>query len=339
RSQHGRARFPGGVDPGRGAPARAPLRAFFEQVEQRPEWLDEDLLAQGAAACHRSGLSGMRGLRDAALMAGYQASAINKTLVLTGSLARGAQRRVAETTKWWIDVTGFGGMDRFGPGFKATLQVRLLHATIRHRLAHSRQWHCDEWGLPVNQTDMAATQLGFSVVFLLASRALGVPLSAAEGRAVMHLWRYIGWLMGVAPHWLADTENQGRILLYHNLLAQAPPDESSKQLGRALMDEPLLRHYPNLAWLRGRFERARHLSICRLFMDRQSMRDLGLPASTLPWYPAAATPANFALQSAGCLLPGGRRLLQQRGRRAQVDYLEILFGQTQQRLASVQVGQ
>ena len=34
----------------------------------------------------------------------------------------------------------------------------------------------------------------------------------------MYLWRYIGWLMGVEPCWLHDTELEARIALYHNLL-------------------------------------------------------------------------------------------------------------------------
>jgi len=268
----------------------------------------------------------LRVLRDAALMGGYQAAAINKTLVLTGSLSRGPQRRLAETTKWWLDCTTIGGMHRFAEGFKSTMHVRLIHGLIRHRVQRMPEWDITEWGLPVNQTDMAATQLGFSVVFLLGSRALGVPLTAGEGRAVMHLWRYVGWLMGVDERWLPETESEGRTLLYQILLSQAPPDESSRQLGFALMNEPFERHYPNLAWLRGHFERARHLSIARLFLDRQSMRDLGLPDRVLPWYPALAAPANLFHQGTRRLLPGGRHRLARQGRKAQVDYLTVLFG-------------
>lgn len=327
-TREGRALFQRAVDHGIDAvpDAPAPLRAFFEHVEPRPAWVDDELLRQGAAATQRTGLTGMRVLRDLALMLGYQAAAINKTLVATGSLERGPQRRLAETTKWWLDCTATGGMDRFGEGFRNTLHVRLIHGLIRRQVQRQPDWRNDQWGLPVNQTDMAATQLGFSVIFLLGSRFLGVPLTRAEGQAVMHLWRYIGWLMGVDPRWLPETEQEGRVLLYQILLSQAPPDESSRQLGRALMDEPFDRHYPNLHQLRGHFERARHTSITRLFVSGQGMRDLGLPAWMPPWYPALSLPLNLAHQTQARLRPGGADRLATTGRRAQIDYLKVLFG-------------
>lgn len=77
-----------GIDAVPDAPTE--LRDFFAAIEATPAWVDDELLLQGAAACHISSLTGMRVLRDAALMAGYQASAINRTLVLTGSLEKGA---------------------------------------------------------------------------------------------------------------------------------------------------------------------------------------------------------------------------------------------------------
>lgn len=327
--REGRALFQQALDHGieNVADAPEPLCALFAVIDRRPAWADDDLLMRGTQASHLAGMAGLYALRDASLMGGYQASAINKTLVLTGSLANGPQRRLAETTKWWIDCTEPGGLQRFGEGFKSTLHVRLIHSLIRRRVQRMPEWDNSEWGLPVNQTDMAATQLAFSVIFLLGSRALGVPLTPSDGRAVMHLWRTIGWLIGIDERWLPETEQHGRELLYQILLSQAPPDDSSRQLGRALMDEPLHRSYPNFAGLRGRFERARHLSIARLFLDAQSMSDLGLPSGVLPWYPAISAPLNFARHGTHRLLPGGRRRLVRTGRKAQVDYLKILFGQ------------
>ena len=306
------------------ADAPAPLREFFAGVDQLPSWADPALMAAGAHACHISGMAGLYALREA-LMTGYQASAINQTLILTGALARGAQRRIAETTKWWIDVTAEGGLQRFSEGFKSTLQVRLIHALVRRQLLIKPEWKTEQWGVPINQGDMLATNLGFSVVFLLGQRMLGVPLLPREAEAVMHLWRVIGWLMGVEQHWLPQSEAQGRVLLYQNLLAQAPPDDSSVQLGRALMDEPLHRYYPRFKALRARYEHARHLSLDALFLGRAGMRALGLPFA-LPWYPLASAPVRAAWHLAHRLLPGGRSRLVGSGRAAQTGYLPILFG-------------
>jgi len=58
------------------------------------------------------------------------------------------------------------------------------------------------------------------------------------------------------------------------------------------------------------------------------MRDLGLPAHVLPWYPALAAPVNLARHAGWRASPGGRFRLARAGRRAQLDYLRTLFGNT-----------
>jgi hypothetical protein len=93
-----------------------------------------------------------------------------------------------------------------------------------------------------------------------------------------------------------------------------------------LMDEPLQRLYPWGGWFRGPWNKARHLSLVRLFVGGDGMRNLGLP-STLPWYPVltAAPRATWAL--AHRVLPGGMQSLARRGRQSQVNYLPVMFGQ------------
>ena len=322
-----------GIDAIRDAPE--PLRRFFAQVEATPDWLDAELLVEGARVCCLSGLTGMRVLRDLGLLAGYQASAINRTLVLTGALEKGAQRRIAETSKWWIDCTRPGGMARGAAGYRGTLHVRLVHALVRRRVSRMAEWDASYFGLPVNQGDMHATYLAFSVIFLIGQRLLGVPLSKDERSAVLHLWRYIAWLMGVDERWLHAEENAATRALYHNLLSQAPADASSRQLGAALIDEPLQRHYPNLALLRGRLNRAIHLSIARTFIDAKGRRALGLPDGILPWYPLLTAPPRYLLQRLLRCLPGGRQWLIERGARQQQAYLMTLFGDSHPRLVSL----
>lgn len=303
----------------------APLRQFVCRTAGWPDWVREDLMVEGAQALRSTGLHGMMVLRDAGLMAGYQASAINQTLVMTGSLHKGAQRRVAETTSWWLACTEEGGMAPGGAGFMMTLRVRVMHALVRHQLGHSPKWDAASLGVPVNQLDMQATYLAFSVVQLLSLKTTGVWLSRRESEAVMHLWRYIGWLMGVDEGYLCDDEQQGRTLLYQNVLSQAPADETSVLLGQALMDEPLQRLYPNLAGLRGRFNKARHLSLVRWFVGPKGMRALGLPA-TLPWYPLLVMGPfllrSLVLHAVPGLMPVWRRWVGQRQR----DYLKVLMG-------------
>ena len=305
-----------------------PLRNFFKSVSEPPAWVDFDSLDRGAQACAISGQTGMRALRDLGLMAGYQASGINQTLVMTGALERGAARRVAETTKWWMDCTTVGGLNPDQQGFKTTLRVRLIHAIIRQRLLKKPDWKVEHWGLPINQLDMQATYLAFSVLFLLGQKAMGTIVSRQESQDVMHLWRYIGWLMGVDESLLCNSEQEGRIALYQNLLSQATADESSRQLGRSLMNEPLGRQFTNFAWIRGHWEKQVHLSIVRLFVGRQGMQDLGLPTWVLPWYPIIFSPLNALWCAANRLMPNGSKRLSRLGRKAQEHQLRTLFGRS-----------
>ncbi|MGQ0621783.1 MAG: oxygenase MpaB family protein [Panacagrimonas sp.] len=308
-----------------GAGVPTPLHAFFTHCERRPAWVDGGKLAEGARAFQRMGMTSHYVLRDAALMGGYQASAFNKTLILTGALKGGTPRRVAETMKWVVGATDTNGLEPGAEGFRATLHVRLIHAMIRRRVAGLPEWPLEALGLPINQTDMAATWLGFSALLLIGVRAMGVPMTSREAHAVMHLWKYTCWLMGVDESWLTDDEMEGRRLLYHMLIAQTPPDETSAQLGRSLMDETLSVPYPRWQKLRARFERARHLSVTRFFTGRAGMEALGLPPNTLPWYPLLSAPFTFAWHVAHRVIPGGQARAQRIGRKAHEDLVRLHF--------------
>ncbi len=320
-------------------PDAAPaLRTFFEHVERQPDWVDEQLLIRGARVCGLGGRAGMRALAVTGLMAGYQLAAVNQTLLATGALEKGAARRIAETTKWWIDVTEPGAMARGGDGFKSTLRVRIIHALVRHHVSQQATWNEADLGVPVNQTDMQATYLGFSVVYLLGMKLVGIPLSRDDKAAVMHLWRCIAWVNGVDEgllHDLADGERSGMAWLFKNLLSQRMADADSARLAQALANEPLHRHYPRWGGLMGRFNRAMQLSIARTCMANETLRDLGLPVWTLPWYPLWMIVFNQALHRTARLLPGGEAWLMKRGRAQQRDYLPVLFGEQAPELRDV----
>ena len=130
----------------------------------------------------------------------------------------------------------------------------------------------------------------------------------------MHLWRYVGWLMGVAEHWLAESEAQGRRNFYHAMLMSPGPDERSRLLARSLAESHLRTGFRRLTRLQQRFAYRKHMSIAALFHGRSGMAELGLPPS-LPWYPALAIPLNAAKHTIARAVPGGRRWLRKRADR------------------------
>ncbi|PRC48843.1 DUF2236 domain-containing protein, partial [Mycobacterium sp. ITM-2017-0098] len=150
---------------------------------------------------------------------------------------------------------------RDGEGFKLTVHVRLMHALVNHQFEKNGRWDIARWGLPINQTDQAATLGLFNGALLLGVRMLGVRVSHGESRAIMHLWKYVGWLMGVDDDWLCDNEAQQHRLNYHLLITQSTVSEAGPALANAIVDAQRALHYPNLVGPRGRYARARLLSM------------------------------------------------------------------------------
>ena len=205
--------------------------------------------------------------------------------------------------------------------------MRLIHALVRRHVRELAGWRMEAWGLPINQPDMAATLLGSLSVPLLGARPMGMPQSRAEREDANHLVRYVGWLMGVDPGWLAETHDQALGLLMQMLLSLANPDETSVQMAQPMADEPLHRQYPRWGALRGRLERSRHLSISRAFLGRRAMRQLGLPDRVLPWYPVLNFPRSLARHVVSRVLPGGKARAAERGRFEQEAFLKLLSGE------------
>lgn len=312
----------------------APIRAFFGSLAKPPAWIKPCLIEEGAQFIHSTGASAGYVLRDLALMGGYMLSGFNQALIKTGALNKGTSQRIAETAKWWMDCTEPQGLQPFRAGFSATLQVRLVHAMVRRGLNKRADWDHRQWGLPLNQVDMCATYLGFSVVMLVGLRKLGLPILPRESKAVIHLWSYACWLMGVEERWLVQSEREGFILLNQTYMTQTPPDDSSRELALALAHEPLERRYDAWQTLRRRLAYHQHLGMSHYFLGRQNLQRLGFEATGLPWYPLLSNVPRAAAYTARHFLPGQRKRQQQAGRRAQKAMMAAMFGEREHRIIS-----
>jgi len=316
---------------GGSATSNAPgeIKRLFAELANDPPWLDRALLKEGVLATHRGGTALPLVLRNYALMGGYLLTGFNRTLIMTGELTKGVLPRMIRTSRWWLDCTALGGLQPFATGFKSTLQVRLVHSMVRLQLEQNPEWDHLRWGTPINQADLLATYLAFAVVPLIGMRALGVPVSPSESRAIMHLWKYIGWLIGVDEKWLVDSELAAAELLLQTFATQSPPDWTSEALGSALARAPLelelpwrhekpLTHFLLRHWLYHM-----HLSTNRWFLSSRQMKELGLSARVVPWFPALSFAPRFAWQ-AGCrLTKAGRMNLARQGRVAQLRLMGI----------------
>lgn len=304
------------------------LRNFFGALEATPPWVDPEMIRRGQRALRRGGADGMYIARDVSLLGGYQFSGFNKTLLRTGALEKGSNKRFAETMQWAMDVIDDGGLEPLGIGYRSTIRVRLIHAFVRRHVGAMPDWRADEWGVPVNQTDMAATLVGALVAPTAAGLGMGILHTPEDLDAVAHLTRYVGWLIGVEDEWLPRNFRDGIRVLYHTLTALSAPDGSTRQLAAPMADDPLSWHFDSLPALRRRLARAQHMSVTSAFLGPRAMRMLGLPAFVPPWYPLIKLPVNVARSALDMALPGGLDRAALRGRREQASLLRTMIGES-----------
>ena len=173
------------------------LRALLADAERTPVWVDPARLERGARFFLRSGLFGGIVLGAESLVLGYASPGGNKPLVWTGALEERAARRVGETARFVEAVTQPGQLARSGAGFAITLKVRVMHAEVRRLIHASDRFDVAAWGEPINQHDMAATILLFSVAVLDGLEKLGLRVSREDADDFVHLWAYIAHLMEI----------------------------------------------------------------------------------------------------------------------------------------------
>ncbi|MGN7246856.1 oxygenase MpaB family protein [Janibacter anophelis] len=309
----------GGVDAG----APAALREFFAAVTPDPGWLDRDLVERGARAYRRLGRSRDDALLILGLIGGYRFGGPTELLVATGALSgEGATRRLGETQAWTHQVSRPGGLEPGGVGWASTLHVRVMHALVADRYERPGRYDIAGHGLPINQADSAATLGLFSGAALLGCRALGRLVPREDSDAIMHLWRYVGWLMGVDEDWLFDSERAQHHFNAHILLAQGQVTPNGARLARPLVDG--LREERTggaRARLHGVWARERVLSLARPMLGRQSLHDLGLPVRP-PWLVPVEIVRNLVETVVVVRVERGRRWLEERSdRRYEADFV------------------
>lgn len=309
----------------------APLRALFESVEATPFWVDPDRLRKGAKAILRTGLLGLFPLGDMSLMGGYLASRATKALVGTGEIEHKATKRLVETATWWIDVTTPGSLAKGEKGYISAIRIRVVHAHVRAAMNRREDWDYEAWDKPVNQVQTTGTLLLFSLVFVFGTQLLGVRYSQQERADILHLWRYVGWLMGVDEELLPANEEDAWRMLWLLAKTEFIPDDDSKRLAKAL-----IKAHESIGEGRGLAGKVLshvavrvHSSISRLVLGKTNADFLELPNDPIAQaLVVTAAGINFAGETLRQLIPGATLLqerLGQAGRDVYVKRLEKIF--------------
>ncbi|MGW5383926.1 oxygenase MpaB family protein [Nocardia sp. NPDC003963] len=321
----GRALFELAVEQGIAAVEDPPpeLTAFFASVDAVPYWVDPQQLALAARVIGRSGVVGNISLSMGALLGGYLAHRVVKCLV-GGDLDQMAPRRVAETMLWFVQATAPGGLDRFAPGFRSTLRVRLMHAMVRAGMGRRSDWDWEAWDRPVNGGQILGTQVFFAVAQIAGSQALGMHWSRDEKEAVYAFFRYVGYLLGAPAGQIPASERDYWRLFWLQVSYElSDPDEDSVKMAQALIGAVgpvVIGNQDDLTHRIGRHAATGFLcGYARLILGKPNSDFLGLPDSKAAQAVVVAAAATITcLEVARRVIPGATRLSEVYGRRVKV---------------------
>lgn len=216
------------------------LRDYWAATDRLPGQVDPEQMRLASAFFADHGPKFLIFLYFKSLPLLYTCANGAKVLVQTGRLtsrdttADVFTRRIAETGQFLLTVMAPDALLPGGPGIRAIQKVRLIHAAIRFFIRQRGEWKQEEWGVPVNQEDMAATLMTFSVALTEALDQFGVAEQAVRREAYCYCWTAIGRLLGLREELLPANEAAGQALLQAVLRRQSAASEEGRMLTEAL---------------------------------------------------------------------------------------------------------
>lgn len=309
------------------------FNALTEQFSSHPTWFDPKLAQIGAVAYRRYPLMLIWLLRNVALMAGYSIPALSLPLIQTGALMHDALPRLMRTYAYILAVSEHPSLHtsytRAGnqrqpieqvlaigsEGWRQSIKVRQIHTLVRQNLLKGKgnaakgvipnadqhhnpdgSWNSAYWGIPINQTDMIATHLQFSLLIMRGLRLLGARISTEEAEGILHLWNLASYWMGVDLQRLPKDEAACWEWLYTYLSIQQLDFKMGQPLAKALHDLP--RQLMGEDNRRGRFVEMVNASVTRTLIGDDIGDGLDLPKSKIRFGVLSSVPILFALDTA-----------------------------------------
>lgn len=186
------------------------LVAFIDAMEVRPDWINFDLIEEGARQARAAAALLAHFITRGAFIATFTNTYAALPMGLTGALSgRRAARRVNETASFFAVTTLPGALRRYGPGFEAAAMVRLMHSMVRYNaLKKSDKWDVDVYGVPVPQVDqMPAGMIG---QYMTSQQVLrqGRDKFNEQERALVEFGRYRCFLLGLPEELLPTTPGE-----------------------------------------------------------------------------------------------------------------------------------
>lgn len=270
------------------------LKDFLLTKKKKPVWFDRNRLVKGQQLFKLYALEMMTLLGAMSLPYCYAASPGNKALYLSDKMRNSPGKRLMDTASFVIAVLTPGTLETGEEGHLYINKVRIIHALSRYHLRKQPTWNM-EWGLPINQEDMAGTNLAFSYVILLGMQQSGFILSDKEKEDFLFTWRYIGYQLGITESLLPSSFLDAR-----QLTATIKKRNFKKTEEGAILTDELLSFYklsvpPEQAALVP--------SQIRFYLGKEVAEYIGLPSDRIRDRVAAAVGTFKSLQSMMSVAP------------------------------------
>lgn len=288
--------------------APAAMKELFEEFETVPDWVQPELVEEGAAIWRRWGTM-LFSFAGAETLEIYTESAVATPLSLAGGYAGdNALRRYLETCRFWCDVSQPGALLTPGSQGRATaLKVRVMHVSVRDRVAQHDEWDADKWGLPISQTYMLLTLVAGSLTPGLALWTLGYHTTPREIRALIHFQKFMGYLLGVRMQWYPETIGDNIRALLTTVVSRS---YDSGEHGKELIESYPRAFAPRddhrgVKRLRAAYNFRINSVYSAMFMAPGTRRKYSMP-KVLPWMiiPIARFPLITVVELARRFVPG-----------------------------------
>lgn len=214
--------------------AKASLKTLYQDIQTKADLIpSKDLeLGQRFFDQHASDIMLLLGLLS--LPYCYAAAKGAEVLVRSKRILEEPERRLLETAEFVFDMMNSQAFEAKGKALSSVLKVRLMHAAARW-YAKKGAWNTAELGEPVNQEDMAGTNLAFSLIVVRGLKKLGKSVSNQQAMTYIRYWNQIGALLGVDERLLPDTNKSSYILERNIRERHFQSSEAGKKLTKSLL--------------------------------------------------------------------------------------------------------
>lgn len=184
------------------------LSALYESIRNTAVGFDKEALQRGQNffAHHASDIMLLLGFLS--LPYCYTAAYGAEVLVKSKRIMEEPATRLMDTATFVFDVTHKDAFEDKGKALVSILKVRLMHAATRWYITQSGDWDETLMGKPINQEDMAGTNLSFSLMAVRGLRKLGKFVSPDKAFDYIDYWNRIGELLGLSPQLIPETNKE-----------------------------------------------------------------------------------------------------------------------------------